>query len=53
MANYICKHAVKQNPNMTETELCLALAKNISNLQQAKDFRQRFISRTNLFVGDA
>lgn len=43
MANIICQRAVKQNPNMTETELCLTLAKTISNSQQAKDFRQRLI----------
>ena len=43
MANIICQRAIKQNPNMTETELCLTLAENISNSQQAKDFRQRLI----------
>ena len=43
IANIICKRAIKQNSDMTETELCLTLAKTISNSQQAKDFRQRLI----------
>ncbi|MGB5631662.1 MAG: serine/threonine-protein kinase [Waterburya sp.] len=43
MASIVCKRAIQQNPNMTESELSLALAKAISNPQQAKDFQQRLL----------
>ena len=43
MANIICKRTVRQNPNVSKIELCQALAKTISNPQQAKDFQQRLI----------
>ena len=41
MANIICKRIVRENPNISRTELCKALAETISDSQQAKDFQQR------------
>ena len=43
MANIICKRTVRENPNISQIELCMALAKTISDPQQAKDFQQRLI----------
>lgn len=43
MASIVCKRVVKKNPNMTEIELSLALAKTISNPEKAKDFQQRLL----------
>ena len=43
MASIVCKRAIQHNPNMTESELSLALAEAISNPQQAKDFQQRLL----------
>ena len=41
MANIVCQRTVKQNPRMTESELCNSLAQIISNPQQAQEFQQR------------
>ena len=46
IANVMCKRTIQQNPNMTQGELCLALAKIISNPQQAQEFQHRIINRT-------
>ena len=46
MAMIVCNRTVKQNPQMSRIELCIALAKTISNPQQAKDFQQRMIQNT-------
>ena len=43
MASIVCKRVVKKNPGMTEIELSLALAKTISNPEQARDFQQRVL----------
>ncbi|MEM9510963.1 MAG: serine/threonine-protein kinase, partial [Cyanobacteria bacterium P01_E01_bin.35] len=43
MASIICKRAIQKNPNMTESELALALAKTISNPQQSRDFQQKLL----------
>ncbi len=44
MANIVCKRAIQQNPNMTESELCRTLAQVISNPQQAREFQQRIMN---------
>ena len=44
MANIICKRTVRDNPNISQTELCMALAKTISDPQQAKDFQRRLMA---------
>lgn len=44
MANIICKRTIQQNPNMTESELCLTLAQVIANPQQAREFQQRIMN---------
>lgn len=41
MANIICQRTIKQNPRMTESELCNSLAQTISNPQQAQQFQRR------------
>ena len=43
MASIICKRAIAKNPQMTQAELSLTLAKTISNPEQAKDFQQRLL----------
>jgi len=43
MASIVCKRTLQKNPNMTESELSLALAQTISNPKQAKDFQQRMV----------
>lgn len=43
MATIICDRTLKQNSALSEEELCMALAKTISNPEQAKTFRQRCI----------
>ncbi len=43
IATIVCDRTVKQNPNMSKIELCMALAKIISNPKQARDFQQRLI----------
>ena len=43
MASIICKRAIRENPNISQAELCMALAKTISDPQQAKDFQRRLI----------
>lgn len=43
MASIVCKRTLQNNPNMTESELSLALAQTISNPKQAKDFQQRMV----------
>ncbi len=42
MATIICDRILKQNPNISQEELCTALAKTINNPEQAKDFQRRF-----------
>ena len=44
MANIVCKRTVQQNPNMTQSELCITLAQIITNPQQAREFQQRLIN---------
>lgn len=46
MAIIVCNRTFKQNPQMSRIEFCIALAKTISNPQQAKDFQQRMIHHT-------
>ena len=43
IAIIVCNRTVEENPNMSKIELCMALAKTISNPKQAKDFQQRLI----------
>jgi serine/threonine protein kinase len=43
MAHIVCQRIIKQNPSMTESELCYSLAQTIPNPQQAKEFKQRLI----------
>ena len=43
MASIICKRTIRDNPNISQIELCTALAKTISDPQQAKDFQRRLI----------
>ncbi|MDJ0589791.1 MAG: serine/threonine-protein kinase [Pleurocapsa sp. MO_226.B13] len=42
MATIICDRILKQNPNISQEELCTALAKTINNPKQARDFQRRF-----------
>lgn len=42
MASIICHRIIKQNPNISQQELCIALAKTIDNPEQAQVFQQRF-----------
>ncbi|BAZ46629.1 serine/threonine protein kinase [Chondrocystis sp. NIES-4102] len=43
MAMIICARIVKQNPNISQQDLCAALAKSIDNPTQAKIFQQRLL----------
>ncbi|WP_019504671.1 serine/threonine-protein kinase [Pleurocapsa sp. PCC 7319] len=43
IATIVCDRIIKQNPTISQEELCLALAKTINNPEQARDFQQRFL----------
>jgi eukaryotic-like serine/threonine-protein kinase len=41
MASIVCQRIIKQNPNISQQELCIALAKKIDNPEHAKIFQRR------------
>lgn len=43
MANIVCKRILKQNPRLSRTEFCSALAKTINDPKQAREFQQRLL----------